>query len=608
MSHRGEETQGTGLRDVFDVLVKATPERLLSLTFQLGESPEDNIIHALCLIVLQREAQALDKLQTLRDNHLANHLAEKWQLSGGKVEDFAVHCDHFQELSGESLPALARMFKVLSEHRLCDPLLRNLAYKRAVSCDGQRTSNPEDLEYDQLREEAKAVCGPQFAEWMCSSTDLKSGSYRDPLRSLAEGNTTLKVSVSQGQSEKLQNMPNPLQASSSMPSYPTHLEISIPPTISLQDNRITPETSEESKLNNTVFPISEIKAENAPQISEGPLTSVEASLFGAKKHSLVDTLTAESRKLDSLTDQTPNQTNKPTTEPKCELPAATNILLPKMPVAKEMNKSIMVEEEEETFYAFVIMHAPEDEDMAESMKEKVEKVIGSEGAILSQDFDILGKSTLRSVEDAINNSAFTLLLLTRNFNNPMQEVEADSALINSIHKKHKYNTVIPVMPRENCMPKEDIPLVLATKNKLEENRNFERKLQKAMSPAIIKRQREMWADEQRLKLQKKKQERLKQSNQLQRQLLKESKAAELLEKENFGLLLAQKLLLGHGLPSGQDGEDGRVRWQPNLEQPNIHIENAKYIMIGNDSRMTVSLAEGADQDDSLHREEDDDDQ
>nr|QWW30845.1 TIR-domain containing adaptor protein inducing IFN-beta [Siniperca chuatsi] len=603
MSHRGQDNQGTGLRDIFDIIVNAPPERLLSLTFQLGKSPEENIIHALCLIVLQREALALNELQTLKNNYLANYLAEKWQISGGKLEDFGFHCGQFQELTGESLAVLARIFKVLSEQRLCDPLLRNLAYNRALSSDNQKTSHCEDLEYDELREEAKVVCGPQFAE-LCSSTDLKSGSYDDPHSSLNEGNTTLKVTLLKDQSERAHSLPSPLQVSSSMPSYPTHLEISIPPTALFQEDKITPETSDKSKLIAPVLLVGECEAKNAPgqsqRFEEPQPNSNEPSIFIAKKHSKMDeTLAAESSKLDSLITQneTPKQTTKPAAEPKFALPTAAKIDANKMLLANEMCESKGAEQdEEEIFYAFVILHAPEDADMAESMRDKLEMVIGSEGATFSGDFAVPGKSTLRCMEDAIDNSAFTLLLLTRNFNTRMLEVKTNSALVNSINKTHKYNTVIPVLPRENCMPKPSIPLVLQTIVPLEENKSFERIIQKLLSPAKIKRQRTFWTAEQTVKMQMERQERLKHLNQNQKQLIKECKTAQLLEKENLSLLMAQQLLLGASAPPQQDGW-----WQH--QQPNIRIENAKYIMIGNDSQMTVDMGGGTDKDDSVYREE-----
>ncbi|XP_029308550.1 TIR domain-containing adapter molecule 1 [Cottoperca gobio] len=584
MSHAGQENQGTGLRDIFDIVVKAPPDRLLSLTFQLGETPEDNIIHALCLIVLQKEARALNKLQMLKDNYLAQHLAEKWQMSESKLEDFAILCGHFQEFTAESLTLLARIFKVLSEQRLCEPCLRNLAYKRALSSGNQKTSNCEDLENDHLREEAKVVCGPQVSEWMYSSKDLKSGSYCDPLSSLDEESPTLKVTLSQDQAERAHSLPSPLQATSSMPSYPTHLEISIATTALFQDDIVTPETSDAAKLNIPVLLVSECEAKDAlgqSHKSQAQSKSSEPPMFGATKHSKIEETLA----------------TKPTTKPNFALPTATNVVLPKMPAPKEMHESIDTDvEEEEIFYAFVIFHAPEDADTAESMREKLEKVISSEGATFSGDFTIPGRSTLMSVEDAINNSAYTVLLLTRNFDTRMQEMETDSALINSIKKKHKDGTVIPLLPRENPMPKEMLPMVLQTINPLEENKSFERKLQRALSPAKIKKQKEIWTAEQKVKLQKKRQETLKNLKQHQKQLMRESARAKLLEEENL-MLMAQRLKLVHIVPQAPDGGDDRVRPQ------NIHIENAQYIMIGNDSQMTVSSGGGADKDDSIYREE-----
>ncbi|XP_022057778.1 TIR domain-containing adapter molecule 1 [Acanthochromis polyacanthus] len=578
MSHEGQESQGTGLGDVFDILLKAPSERLLSLTLQLGESPEDGIIQALCLIVLQRKAQALNKLQMLGDNSLANHLAEKWQTSGGKLQDFAVHCGHFQALTGDSLAALARIFKVLSEQRLCDPLLRNLAYKRAISTDCQSTSNCEDLQYDQFREEAKAVCGPQVAEWISSSTEVKSESYTDPDRSLNEGNTTLKVAMSQDPSANTHCLPSPLQACPSMSSYPTHLEISIPPTISFQGDKIAPATSGNAIQNTPTLLLSESGTNIAPgqSLSSEPRSKSIKSLLGAKKDSrMSETLAAVSSKSDSQS-ATPSQTNKPSTEPKFALPSATNIFLPKTPFPKEIHESSKVpeEEEEEVFYAFVILHAPEDVEVAECMREKLEKVTSSEGATFSEDFAIPGKSTLKCVEDAINNSAFTFLLLTRNFNTRMLEMKTNSALINSINKKHKYNTVIPLLPRENCMPRQCIPLPLQTIVPLEENKSFERKIQKSLTPAKIEKQRRIWTAEQRLK------------TQMERQ-----------EKDNLTILMEQQLLLGPGGTTEQAGGDGKAWW---LQQPSIHIENANYIMIGNDSQMTVDLGGNSDKDDSMY--------
>lgn len=530
---KGDPT--TGLRDVFDVLVEAPSERLLSLTIQLGESPEENIIHALCLIVLQKETQALNKLQMLKDNTLARHLAESWQRSERKLEDFAVQCGHFQASTLESLAGLARIFKVLSEQKLCNPQLRNMAYKRVI-----KTGNTEDLDYSHFREEAKAVCGPQFAEWMCSY-----GSYLELYRSPNEG-TALRDTESQVHTVITSSLPSPLQANMSVPSYPSHLEISYPPTASYQGDK---NASDNSKLNTSAVPIrpeESLSREPQPKSTGSPLQ--EPMMDSHMTHN-----------------QTPSQTNPPSTKPKPSLPSTANNSLPTKPVPKEIHKSAE-EEEEEIFYAFVILHAPEDAEVAECMKEKLESATSSQGATFSEDFAIPGKSTLSCVEDAINNSAFTFLLLTRNFNTRMLEMKTNVALINSINKTHKFNTVIPLLPRENCMPRQSIPIVLQTIVPLNENKSFERKIQRSLSPAKIEKQRRIWTEEaERLK-------RLK------------------LQQDRVSFLMQQKLVLGR--PLEQDGADDSFRWQ----QPptNIHIENASYIMIGNDSQMTVGLGGSAD--------------
>ncbi|XP_071782987.2 TIR domain-containing adapter molecule 1 [Centroberyx gerrardi] len=603
MDEKEPERQGTGLRDVFRILANLPQERLLSLLFQLGGTPAEDIIHALCLIFLQRGAEALNKLQALKDNYLANHLAEKWHISGGKLEDFGVKCGHVQEFTVETLAELARIFKVLSEQRLCDPPLRDLAYQRALSSDNHKTGDHKPLEYtciDQLREEAKVVCGPKFAEWMCFSKELRSGSYRDPRRGLDTGNTALKPSLSQDRSESTHSPPSSLHVSSSIASYPTHLEISIPPTDTFEGDKITPETSDHPlPCSASALPLVKYEVKNAAAPSnsskEPPLESNAERVSKTDTRSFA-TSAAERSKSDGhiAPNQPPNQTTVPTTEPKVAAPTAANMFPPQTNVPAEMHKGKGAEEEEEaTFYSFVILHAPEDEDMAESMKEKLESIVVGEGATFSEEFAIPGKSTLKCVEDAINNSAYIILLLTRNFNTRLLEVETDSALISSINNIEKRDTVIPLLPQENRMPRDNMPIVLQTLVPLQENKAFDKRIKKALLPAKIEYQRSVWAEKQRVKEQVRRQQRLKLMNKRQEQFNREHRKAELLEQERR--LMELKLSMSpHPV-----GDDGRV-WCP--PQSNIHIENAQYIMIGNDSQMTVDLG-GADKDTFVYSQE-----
>ncbi|XP_077370250.1 TIR domain-containing adapter molecule 1 [Festucalex cinctus] len=553
MSQEEEQCEGTGLRDVYHILTSVPPEQVLSLTFQLGESPEDNIINALCLIILRKEEKALDTLDMLGDNDLAKLLADIWNTSGCKLEDFAEHCGKPRDLTGESLAALARVFKILSEHRLCDQLLRNLAYKRALSCSSPKTDNHEHPFYDQLKEEAKDVCGPQLAVWLYSSEDLQSGPYHETPSSQVQDAPT-----------QIQRQPSTLQSSASELSYPTHLEISLPPTIPYEEDKATPEATQQS-------PFGGLSDSNSP--SQSHLSSVESQPASSEAPGLEEPKVGAASGTEHGKHQDggfnmkqPRHPN--TTGSKPSLPFHTNHVLPERSVSLGAHLSQCVEEEDgPIFHSFVILHAPEDGELADSMKEKLETVIGSKGATFTDDFAIPGKSTLRCIEDAINNSAFTVLLLTQNFNTRMLEVETNSALINSINKRHKYNTVIPLLPKDNHMPRHRIPIVLRTIVPLEENKRFESKIKQALSPAKINRQRSIWSEERRTH---------------QRQLPRGSEAAHMLENLNFlDFASAPPVLQQH---------------------PNIHIENASYVMIGNDSQMTVDYR-GVTERDPLVREE-----
>lgn len=582
----------TGPKEVFDILRRAPVERLRSLTFQLSETPAERLIHALTLIILQREEQAVEKLNTLKDHDLAKHLAEKWERSQGQLEDFATSCVHMGDFSLDSLVLLARVFKVLSEQRLCDLPLRNLAYKRALAGDNQ---NCEDQAYENLREEAKMVCG--FEEWMHSSPDLRSSSRQDSQSSFGRGSTALGMTLSQEQLG-VNSLPSPLKASSMAPSYPSHLEISIPPTALYPEERSTPEMSQTSNNKHLISGSEANVARGDPQ----PTTS-ESSGFAQNKHPKVDEkLAAQNTKLETL----PGNTCQPSLIP-TPAASASQIAMPAGSVTHEQQEAEECEEEEDeetTFYAFVILHAPVDADMADSMRVRLESIIGREGATFSDDFAMAGKSTLRCVEDAINNTAFTILLLTRNFDTHMQDLETNSALLNSVNKAHKHNTVIPLLPQQNSIPTKEISLVLQTITPLVEDRNFERKVRRSMSQGAIRKQHKIWIEEQKVKNQIKKQERLRQLKQHNKQLIREAEKTQSLESENIRLLMAQRLLLGSAMPTQNDSEECRAWWQQQ-QQPNIHINNAKYIMIGNDSQMTVDLGGGVDLNDSEGREEDD---
>lgn len=570
MDVKGTETPGTGLTDVVRLLLELPKEQLLSLTYQLGGTPEEDIVHALSLLFLHKETQGLDRLQALQDNSLANHLAKKWSTAGGKLEDFGEQCDHLGNVAAleETLAHLARVFKVLSEKRLCDPRLRDLAYRRAVSACGEKTCHSK---LHRLIDEAKLVCGPQFAEKMQSPP----GGETD--------NESTALSLS--------HMPSSLQTSS-FTSYPSHLEISIPPTAVPYSGITTPESLQLSQLS-----MGDEESENNASGSYCSSNSSKASsMFTSENVSQVtpcSIATTDARSSQGDDDNEKQTATAPSVRSKSP-PATPKSPAPRTPVPIQTDTAKDAEgeeeEEEEMFYAFVILHAAEDVEMAEAMKERLESTCGGGlvGATFSEDFSIPGKSSLRSIDDAIDNSAFTILLLTNHFTSGCRfQMEAESALINSIQQLHKYNTVIPLLPRENGVRWASLPIVLQTLNPLKENRNFERNVKRVLSAQSVRTQRKIWLREQQVKKELRRQKRMKRADN-QRKILGDVHAATaMLDSERLRVYAEQAMHMRRTLEDLHTIQCPTPGWQP--QPQHVHVNNAKYIMIGNDSTMTVDF-------------------
>lgn len=531
---QSESNPGTGVKEVIDLLLKAPQERLCSLILKLGTSREEEIVHALCLFILHREEQALEKLHAQQDNVLVKNLTEKWQRRQN-IEAFQVLCGHFQE--SESLKTLARIFKVLTQHGLCDRVLLNLAYKRALP---RESSDSDVLEYDRFIEEAKAECGPELAEFLCTAVNN--------LKLVSGFPSKAEVSATTGSAQDLSksDRPTTLQSTSSVPSFPSELEISAPPTY---------------KLTNTL----------APPL-DGPIT---------RSRSCPGIVQPQSYPTVNPYIMSPGQSLQFPTFP-YQKPELTSTSFPSEAAAKEDT-----EEDEVKFYSFVILHAQEDEDVAENLREKLESITKSQGATFSGEFAKAGYNPISCVDDAINNSAFTLPLLTTNFNRFL-EVKTNTALLNAIENRPKYNTVVPLLPASNAMPREDRPMVLKTLIPLDESKHFERKSRQTLSQTNIRKQRDEWEKEQREKRRKERQEKLKISNQQQQREYEENREMFLLEQEHLRLWKQRYNFVPEQMVR-PDGTPWVQQQHPQQQQPHINITNAKYIIIGDNSQMAVDL-------------------
>ncbi|NXT01651.1 TCAM1 protein, partial [Jacana jacana] len=157
---------------------------------------------------------------------------------------------------------------------------------------------------------------------------------------------------------------------------------------------------------------------------------------------------------------------------------------------------------ERKFFTFVVLHAAEDESVAHRVKNLLENMGVPNGATLSEDFFIAGRSHLTCFQDAMENSAFIILLLTKNFLCNLCMFQTNTALMESIQKPAKCDSVIPFVPKENPLKQSQLPSMLSGLMPLDENSPvFSRTMQNTFTTSRIAEKKVMWDLMQQKKLQ-----------------------------------------------------------------------------------------------------------
>ncbi|XP_073533201.1 TIR domain-containing adapter molecule 2 [Phyllobates terribilis] len=151
------------------------------------------------------------------------------------------------------------------------------------------------------------------------------------------------------------------------------------------------------------------------------------------------------------------------------------------------------------FYKFVILHAETDELEAIRLKNILQDKYNIKPGIIFAEMPA-GQQILTNLDNAVNGSAWTILLLTGNFlRETWCEFQSHATLINSIHMHHKYNSVIPVRPRNNYLPREKTPFALKLINALEEgNPEFPKQVEKTFQDSLYKKQYDIWKAERKI--------------------------------------------------------------------------------------------------------------
>ncbi|XP_035423591.1 TIR domain-containing adapter molecule 1 [Cygnus atratus] len=169
---------------------------------------------------------------------------------------------------------------------------------------------------------------------------------------------------------------------------------------------------------------------------------------------------------------------------------------------------------ERKFFTFVILHAGEDEHVACRVKNLLENMGVPNGATFCEEFLIAGHGRLTCFQDALENSAFIILLLTKNFLCHLCMFETNSALMESIQRPSKHNSVIPFVPKENPLERSEIPSILSVLVALDENSpGFARVVKNTFTPSKINERKAMWYQIQQVREQKRRQQLYKDHNQ-----------------------------------------------------------------------------------------------
>ncbi|XP_035876564.1 TIR domain-containing adapter molecule 2 isoform X1 [Phyllostomus discolor] len=153
------------------------------------------------------------------------------------------------------------------------------------------------------------------------------------------------------------------------------------------------------------------------------------------------------------------------------------------------------EAEEEVFFKFVILHAEDDISEALRVQDLLQNGFGIKPGIIFAEMPG-GRQHLQNLDDAVNGSAWTILLLTENFlRDTWCKFQFYTSLMNSVNRQHKYNSVIPMRPLNNPLPRDRTPFALRTINALEEDsRGFHIQVERIFQESVYKTQQAIWKE------------------------------------------------------------------------------------------------------------------
>lgn len=519
---------GLSLSSAFDILGAAGQGKLLHLKHKLKTLRPGcrgaDLLHAMVLLKLGQETEARISLEALKADAVARLVARQWA---------GMDSTEAPEEPPDLSWAVARVYHLLAEEKLCPATMRDTAYRAALHTFRSR----DDHRLAELQGEAQDRCGWGIIGDPGSFQPLHSDLGCLPASSVSpSGTRSLPQPIehlsgwSRGRSLRSTGSPASLASNLEISQSPTLLflshprscrgpsklcdeprasrvpepaptgcqepeEVSWPPleeTVSPpQRETVSPSSGESASppLGETDRPPSResdssqvLPSSPVPRLTElvpdashagqpDPPRALEISthypvecteeLGGPKSLSLASRnpchdkdqtplpLPVEDTASQVASPRPPAPPAPPTSSrgpPPSNLPPST---LPSPGLASSPCPPSPELESEQRFYNFVVLHVAADEHIALRVRERLEALGVPDGATFCEDFQVPGRGELHCLQDAIDHSAFTVLLLTPSFDCHLGRHQASQSLMSSFTRRGWQDCVIPFLPRES---------------------------------------------------------------------------------------------------------------------------------------------------------------
>ncbi|NXD27738.1 TCAM1 protein, partial [Spelaeornis formosus] len=536
---------------VFHALSQAPPEKLLSLKLKLQHSvpgPHGKVLQAMVLLTLGKETDARICLDAVRDNRAAQYI-QRLKLGAAGVPGDGEDSQPPQ-LDAGAVALLAQLYTVLAQEQLCSAEARDRACQAAArgghaskdpwqgtahSVPGTEQGTPRSA--GGSGHSSGLFPGTASPQRVLSSSPVPVGGNSDlsgPRTLCSEGSFSLSGSleISASPTAAFDSQPceepesrGPQECSwagtaSRAPGQDTAARGPGPEAapqpcrrtpLPVPETPLPPEPAESSDVPSAAPTPRETRAENGvPTTVPGPGAALGAAPapVSVEDSYIPAGFPCNSASISTSSHPSPPPYSFSSTLPLPEESHSKQIHAPPLcpcpsPAGPPASPAVHPSEPDGAeFFTFVVLHASEDELVAQQVKNLLESMGVSNGATLSEDFSIPGRSHMTCFQDAMENSAFLILLLTKNFLCNLCLFQTDTALMQSILDPRKRNSVIPFLPKADALEHSQMPTMLSGLVTLRESSPlFSKKVHKTFDPRKIREKQALWEQTQRRKLQ-----------------------------------------------------------------------------------------------------------